>query len=81
VEQTEGWPAAEEALAVATAMLDGANPIADIYDDAHCLEFLKHGKFLQVLSPEEVKLCFRRAKSYCNQSGELMRFMANGSLR
>jgi site-specific DNA-cytosine methylase/transposase InsO family protein len=81
VEHTEGWPAVEEALAAATELLDRANPIADIYDDVHCLELLRQGKFTQALSPEEARRCIKRAKSYCYQSGELMRVMANGALR
>ena len=81
VEHTEGWPAAEEALAATTALLDRANPIADIYDDVHCLELLQQGKFARALAPEEARRCIKRAKSYCYQSGELMRIMANGALR
>ncbi len=80
MEHTDSWPA-EEALAATTALLDRANPIADIHDDAHCLELLRQGRFTQALSPEEARLCIKRAKSYCYQSGELMRIMATGSLR
>ena len=80
-EPTVYRPSAEVALVATTELLDHTNPIADVYEDANCLEYLRQGKFTQALSPEEVRRCLKRAKSYCYQGGELMRVMANGSLR
>ena len=67
-------------LAGADGATGDAAGARDIYQDQHCLQYLRDGMVSEPLDPVELKRVMRRANHYRMQGGQLWRVMPNGRL-